>query len=205
MTVAVVALFVGLGGSGYAAVTINGHQIDNRSIDGLKLKRHAVTDAELKSSIVGHSSARGVAAQAIQTAGFSFHTEGAKDWQEVLNFGGVFIQARCSRVSADRFDLDVRLGKIGGGGQLQSASIASKSAGARVSNEMALPLAAGATVNILPESDDNQVGHSEVASGGTAVSILWQADNRGETWSGISPGSGTTFRCVFAGTATRGG
>ena len=48
MIVALIALFVALGGSGYAAVKINGKDIANRSVAGKKLKRGAVTAREVK-------------------------------------------------------------------------------------------------------------------------------------------------------------
>lgn len=48
MVVAVVALFVALGGSGYAAVKLNGKDITNRSIAGKKLKRNTVTGREVR-------------------------------------------------------------------------------------------------------------------------------------------------------------
>ena len=48
MVVALIALFVALGGSGYAAVKINGKDIASRSIAGKKLKRNAITASEVK-------------------------------------------------------------------------------------------------------------------------------------------------------------
>ncbi len=48
MIVALIALFVALGGSGYAAVKINGNDIANRSVAGKKLKRGAVSAREVK-------------------------------------------------------------------------------------------------------------------------------------------------------------
>jgi hypothetical protein len=44
MLVSLVALFVALGGSGYAAMRINGNDIRNRSISAIELKRE--TDEE---------------------------------------------------------------------------------------------------------------------------------------------------------------
>ena len=53
MTVALIALFVALGGSGYAAVTINGNNIRNRSIPGVKLKYNTLTGREVRVSALG--------------------------------------------------------------------------------------------------------------------------------------------------------
>lgn len=48
MAVALLALFVALGGSGYAALKVNGKNITNRSIAGKKLKRNTVTGREIR-------------------------------------------------------------------------------------------------------------------------------------------------------------
>jgi hypothetical protein len=53
MAVALTALFVALGGSGYAAVKINGANLANRSVAGTKLKESAVTGKEVKNRSLG--------------------------------------------------------------------------------------------------------------------------------------------------------
>jgi hypothetical protein len=53
MVVALIALFVALGGSGYAAFTVNGTDIRNRSIDGRKLKLNTLTSKEIRVSTLG--------------------------------------------------------------------------------------------------------------------------------------------------------
>ncbi len=53
MAVALIALFVALGGSGYAAVKINGKNIKNRSVTATKLKKNTVTGAEVKNRSLG--------------------------------------------------------------------------------------------------------------------------------------------------------
>ncbi len=52
MAVALLALFVALGGSGYAAIQLDGGDLENRSIAGKKLKRGAVTGREVKNGTV---------------------------------------------------------------------------------------------------------------------------------------------------------
>lgn len=49
---AAVALFAALGGTSYAAVSnqINGAKIENRSVAGIKLKKHAVTGTDVNVS-----------------------------------------------------------------------------------------------------------------------------------------------------------
>jgi len=53
MVVALAALVVALGGVGYAAVTINGAQLENRSVPGKKLKNNTLGGAEIKESKLG--------------------------------------------------------------------------------------------------------------------------------------------------------
>lgn len=50
MVVALLALFVALGGSGYAAVQLNGKTIKNATIAGKKLKRNTVTGRQVRES-----------------------------------------------------------------------------------------------------------------------------------------------------------
>jgi hypothetical protein len=50
---ALIALFVALGGVSYAAVTINGKNIANNSIPGKKLKNGAVTNKKVKANSLG--------------------------------------------------------------------------------------------------------------------------------------------------------
>ena len=47
---ATLAVFIALGGSSYAALTISGSDIKNRSIAGKKLKRNALTGKEIRES-----------------------------------------------------------------------------------------------------------------------------------------------------------
>lgn len=51
--IAVIALFVAIGGTGYAATTINGKDIKNRSIAGKKLKNGAVAGKQVKRDSLG--------------------------------------------------------------------------------------------------------------------------------------------------------
>jgi hypothetical protein len=48
-----VALFVALGGVGYAAATINGSLIQNRSISASKIKKHTLTGTEISLAKLG--------------------------------------------------------------------------------------------------------------------------------------------------------
>ena len=53
LVVALLALFVALGGVGYAATAINGKDIKNRSVAGRKLKKNTLTGAEINESKLG--------------------------------------------------------------------------------------------------------------------------------------------------------
>jgi hypothetical protein len=53
MAVALLALFVALGGTGYAAAKINGRDIRNRSIPGTKLQRNTLSGAQIRESRLG--------------------------------------------------------------------------------------------------------------------------------------------------------
>ena len=50
MAVALLALFVALGGTGYAAAKINGRNIKDRSIPGTKLQRNTLSGAQIRES-----------------------------------------------------------------------------------------------------------------------------------------------------------
>jgi hypothetical protein len=47
------AVFIALGGSSYAALTISGSSIENRSIPAKKLKRNSITNREVRESRLG--------------------------------------------------------------------------------------------------------------------------------------------------------
>jgi hypothetical protein len=53
MAVALLALFVALGGTGYAAAKLNGRNIVNRSISGSKLKRNTLGGGQIRESSLG--------------------------------------------------------------------------------------------------------------------------------------------------------
>ena len=51
--VALIALFVALGGTTYAATTINGSKLRSRSVSARKIKKDALTGAEINESKLG--------------------------------------------------------------------------------------------------------------------------------------------------------
>src|SRR4051794_40751823 len=69
--IALLALFVALGGTGYAAVAINGKQLKNGTVSGKKLKRNTLTGREVKESKLATvpSAARAASAASADTAG----------------------------------------------------------------------------------------------------------------------------------------
>jgi hypothetical protein len=52
LAVACLALFVALGGTGYAITKINGSQLVNRSVAGVKVKKNALSKVEIKESSI---------------------------------------------------------------------------------------------------------------------------------------------------------
>ena len=70
--IALAALFVALGGTGYAAVTINGSSIKNGSIAGKKLKKHTLTGTQINIKKLGTVPAAKKASSA--TSAISAHT-----------------------------------------------------------------------------------------------------------------------------------
>ena len=53
IVISVIALFVALGGSSYAAITLNGSQLKNGSVAGKKLKKNTLTGKQIKESKLG--------------------------------------------------------------------------------------------------------------------------------------------------------
>jgi hypothetical protein len=107
MVVALVALFVALGGSGYAAVKINGKNITNRSIAGKKLKRNTVGGKEVKESKLGRVPVAqnsnllgGLAESAFLRAGAKAADADKLDGQDSTAFLGVAAKA----ADADKLD-----------------------------------------------------------------------------------------------------
>jgi hypothetical protein len=86
--VALLALTVSLSGGAYAAVTINGSDIQQRSIPGNRLKLDTVTGLEIKeSSLSGYSDSRRVRFEATITNG-SLE-------KQVLKLGSLSLSFRC--------------------------------------------------------------------------------------------------------------
>lgn len=65
-----VAVFVALGGSSYAAVSISGRDIRNRSISASKVKRNALTGLQIRESTLGRVNRARLADNSFQLQGF---------------------------------------------------------------------------------------------------------------------------------------
>src|SRR5438105_18362 len=78
MIVALIALFLAAGGVGYAAVTINGKVLKNRSVAGKKIKKNTLTGTEIKESKLGKvpSAKNADHATSADSAGFASTTGG---------------------------------------------------------------------------------------------------------------------------------
>jgi hypothetical protein len=79
MAVALLALFVALGGSAYAVDQINGNTIKNRTIGGAKLKNDTLTGKQIKESKLGKvpSAAKADTATSATSAGEAVHATSA--------------------------------------------------------------------------------------------------------------------------------
>lgn len=65
------AVFIALGGSSYAAITINGRDIKNRSIPGTKLRTNTLTGTQIKESTLGRVTRARIADNAARLEGLS--------------------------------------------------------------------------------------------------------------------------------------
>lgn len=187
IALALIALLGALGGSGYAAATLNGDHNRTRSTTGAKFKRTTITTTERSKSKRGKSAA-GTAQAGVTVRSFSF-VEGSNTSRQILNFAGVVIRASCQNN-----DLNVTVNATGPG-QLQSASTHTTDKDETAFNETLREVPEQQAINILPARENSQLGHTEITRrNGQQVSIHWAAD---------SPG--ILDDCVFSGNAVTGG
>lgn len=129
LVIALIALFVAMGGSGYAAVKLNGKNLKNKSIAGSKLKNKTITGGKLKNNTLGGtqvnesklgkvpSAAKADTATSATTAGsagsagnsntvaghtirkFNFRTSSTTGATEILNVGGLRLTASCTVIN----------------------------------------------------------------------------------------------------------
>lgn len=138
MLVALVALFVALGGSAYAAIVITGRNIRNSTVEGSDVKNGALASRDLKKDSVG-----GVAIKesVLKTVPSATQADGGTRFA-VVSGAGVLARGRnassVARTSAGRyqviFDRDVRncayfatIGDIGAAGPPQGSEITTSS------------------------------------------------------------------------------
>lgn len=133
LVISLIALFVAMGGVGYAAVKIDGKNLKNKSVAGKKLKNKTVTAGKVKDNTLGGaqiaesklgkvpSAAKADSATSATTAGsattannvggvtlrkFSFNAPANTAEQTVLNVGGLIIRASCSGASDLAAEID---------------------------------------------------------------------------------------------------
>lgn len=98
--IALTALFVALGGTGYAAVSINGSNIKNGSIAGKKLKRHTLTGTQVNVKRLG-------TVPAATTAKTAALATSANTASNALSLGGVaagdYLKAGCATGTIDGY------------------------------------------------------------------------------------------------------
>ncbi len=105
LIVATVALFIAIGGSAYAAGTINGKSIVNHSIAGKKLKSNTLGGSQINESGLGavpHAATAGRAANADAVGGVTvrkvFYAPPAPTSTptKILQLGGLVLTATCA-------------------------------------------------------------------------------------------------------------
>jgi hypothetical protein len=195
MAVAMVALFVSLGGVSYGVATgsIDSREIRNNTVSSADIRNNnvrsrdirdanvvsrdilnnAVTGSDVRESTLAEvpsaGAVDGISAQKVNFAG----TAGTAS-ATVLNLLGVTFAASCDGSG----DLDVRVSSANGG-QIQSASTDTTDVGETALNELSAQFT-GTSQDILAARDDNQLGHTEVRTNqGGVVTVNWQADNPG--------------------------
>ena len=209
MAVAMIALFVSLGGVSYGVATgsIDSREIRNNTVTSADIRNNSVRSRDIRNSnvlsrdILNNSvmgddvresslsevpsagAVDGVSAQKISFAGGA-----GTGPTTVLNLLGVTFAATCD----GNGDLDVRVSSAGGG-QIQNASTDTGGGGGQTGfNELNAQFA-GAPHDILADRDDDQLGHTEVRTNqGAVVTVNWQADNPGFS-SNVCLFSGTGF------------
>jgi hypothetical protein len=129
MAVALLALFVALGGTGYAVTKINGNVLKNRSVPAKKLKKNQISGTEVNESKLGkvpaakdadsaanaanaaHATAadNATAAGSAQTAAEATHAASADSATDAKELGGVpFLQVNMAgRDSSSSCDPDI--------------------------------------------------------------------------------------------------
>jgi hypothetical protein len=198
--VALIALFVALGGTGYAVVKVNGKDIVNRSISGKKLKRNTVGGREIAEAKLGRVARAGHADTAAR-ADASNTAVHARVADETLSFGGhnvnAFLLNTDKAANADMLDgLDsTDLIKARGDAQLLDMPA---SAGVRTQVE----LATNGPLTMIGECENSagapvaRVGirHTDDAflfvgdGGGTAVSLPGSPGTMETIVDAVSPG-----------------
>jgi hypothetical protein len=93
MVVALIALFVAMGGVGYAAATIGSAQIKNNSVRGKDLKNYSITGKDIKKDGIG-----GVTVMESRLG--TVPTAGALNQTAVINSGGATVRGRSVSSSA---------------------------------------------------------------------------------------------------------
>jgi hypothetical protein len=134
--IAMVALFVALGGVSYAAATIDGKDIKNKSVAGKKLKNQTVTGGKVKSdSLTGTqvkestlgkvpSAASADQAASATTAGSATNAENATNAQNAVNAQNATTAANATAIGDDTVS----------SAKVQDGSLTGKDVGRRAGN-----------------------------------------------------------------------
>ena len=104
IVISVIALFVALGGSSYAAITVNGSQLKNGSVAGKKLKRNTLTGKQIRESKLG-AVPNAKALGGLPAAGYLTTTGKAADADKLDGLDSTaFLGAGAKAADADKLD-----------------------------------------------------------------------------------------------------
>lgn len=115
MVIALIALFVAIGGTGYAAVKIDGKNIENRSVAGKKLKNGAVTGKQVKRDSLGARQIKESTLKTVRRAQTAASATRADVADSATTAAGLTGAAGASLANADRIQTGqmIKLAKTG--------------------------------------------------------------------------------------------
>jgi hypothetical protein len=195
MIVALLALFVALGGSAVAASLINGNRLKNRSVSGAKIKRDGLGGNEIKESGVGKVPRAARADDANTVGGLKSHrfffkqaSNGAP--QPILDLGGLKLTARCDAAGNPQIvaqtsvnDSSIVLGLVGLGSNITR--------GTRSSN---FDITSSLDVDQTLNAGSGTIGYARPDNHSVSVQLAFDD----------SPTLGAFVGCVVSGLATGG-
>ena len=167
---ALIALFVALSGTAYAAATIGSGDIERNAVRSKHIKRGNVRGSDLANGAV---SARKLAAGVSLTRGFSFRTSADRTVNNLVSARGLAIDVNCTGTT-----VTATARPSVANSTIYTASMGAGTPAVTNSNNDS-DFDPGSPVSLLGDNDDLQVGHTSYAAGtaGPVVDVVWSADD----------------------------